>query len=317
MMKRSLIIAALALAGTHAGAAPQQQAHPVRRAPASASSEVEVSRIKLRTGVELTVAQAGPRDGMPVLFLHGYTDSWHSYELVLDRLPPGVRAIVPTQRGHGDSEQPACCYGIPELAADGVALLDALGVDRAVVVGHSMGSFVAQRIAAEHPKRVTKLVLIGSGNTLKTPVVAELNDAIQTLTDPVMPPDFVRDFQTSMVRQMPPASFMALVIEESGRMPARVWRAMLAALLRSDADTPGERITAPVLVVWGDRDEVFPRSSQDSLLASLREGRLIVYEDTGHSPHWEYPARFVEELAAFIDDKPYAAKPDAGTTARQ
>ena len=112
------------------------------------AGSVRVKHVRLATGVELQVAESGPADGEPVLFLHGFTDSWRSYSRVLDGLPPHIRAIVPTQRGHGDSERPDCCYRVADFSDDAAALLDALGIERATIVGHSMGSFVAQRVAA-------------------------------------------------------------------------------------------------------------------------------------------------------------------------
>src|SRR5690606_16521462 len=72
----------------------------------SAGAPVRHGRIRRATGVELHVAETGPADGRPVLLLHGYTDSWYSWARVIEHLPAGVRAIMPTQRGHGDSERP-------------------------------------------------------------------------------------------------------------------------------------------------------------------------------------------------------------------
>ena len=110
-----------------------------------------------------------------MLLLHGYTDSWRSFELILPHLPSSVRAIAPSQRGHGDADRPASGYGAADLAADAVALMDALGLDRAVVAGHSMGSLVAQRVALDHPGRVRGLVLLGAFATLRgNPAVREL-----------------------------------------------------------------------------------------------------------------------------------------------
>src|SRR5262245_51523355 len=194
-----LVIAALA------AAVPDTAAQ--ERGGGAASSPVRMQRVRVSTGVELQVALGGRDDGEPVLFLHGFTDSSFSYSRVLERLPASIRAIAPSQRGHGDSERPACCYRVQDLAADAVALLDALGIARATVVGHSMGSFVAQRIATDHPGRVSRLVLIGSGKRIDMPVVIELADAVRSLSDPV-PAAFVREFQQGMMaRPVPPAFF--------------------------------------------------------------------------------------------------------------
>ena len=78
------------------------------------------SRVRLRTRVELHVVQQGPPNGEPVLFLHGFTDSWFSFSRLLDLLPSRVHAIVPTQPGHGDSGKPDCCYRVADFASDAV-----------------------------------------------------------------------------------------------------------------------------------------------------------------------------------------------------
>ncbi|MCG8419715.1 MAG: alpha/beta hydrolase, partial [Proteobacteria bacterium] len=75
-------------------------------------------------------------------------------------LPGDLRVVAPSQRGHGDSGHPAGGYGVDDFAADAIALLDALGIERAAVVGHSMGSFIAQQVALRAPQRVTHLILI-------------------------------------------------------------------------------------------------------------------------------------------------------------
>ena len=292
----------LAAAVVGLAALPPAATRPDHAASAQATTDrddVRLTRVRVSTGVELQVAERGPRDGEPVLFLHGYTDSWRSYSRVLGGLPAHVRAIVPTHRGHGDSDRPPCCYRVADFAADAVALLDALGVARATIVGHSMGSFVAQRIAADHPGRVDRLVLIASATRAGTPPVVELNGAVQQLTDPV-PSAFVRDFQVgSASRPLPPA-FLDAVVRDSEKLPARVWRDVLAALVGPDAITPLDRVTASTLVLWGDKDALFPRAEQDGLVRGIRGARLVVYPEVGHSPHWEDPDRVVADLREFL-----------------
>ena len=234
-----------------------------------------------------------------MLFLHGYTDSWFSFSTVLDRLPPDIRAIVPSQRGHGDSDRPACCYRLADFAADAVALLDALGVPRATIVGHSMGSFVAQRIAIDAPARVNRLVLIGSGTTIRTAPVLEFHASVRKLTDPVSPA-FIRDFQHGTIAKPVPAVFMERVIQESAKLPARVWRDGLDGLVAPDAVNQVERITAETLIVWGDKDAMWSSADQDALAGAIRGSRLVTYKGAGHSPQWEEPERFTNDLLAFF-----------------
>ena len=91
---------------------------------------------------------------MPILFLHGWPDSWFSFSRVLSLLPERYHAFAVDQRGFGDSERPDRGYGIEDLAADVRRFLDAVAVERATVVGHSFGSFVARRVAVAYPDRV-------------------------------------------------------------------------------------------------------------------------------------------------------------------
>lgn len=255
------------------------------------------SRVMLRTGVELHVVEAGPKDGRPVLLLHGFTDSWHTFEPVLHRLPPGVRAIVPSQRGHGDSERPECCFTPADFAEDAVALLDALGLPSADVVGHSMGSFVAQLMASEHPERVERLVLVGSGHTTRVPVVADFSAAVMSLTDPI-DPSFVREFQASTAAGPLPPALLEVATAESLKVPARVWRETLGGLLELKVDLA--RIEAATLLISGDRDGFWVPDHVRTLAEAIPGARMELYPGVGHAPHWERPDRFAADLFGFL-----------------
>src|SRR5687768_9683593 len=106
-------------------------------------SAPELERVALSTGVSLSYLAQGNPDGEPVIFIHGFTDSHRSFDLNLPRFPRSFRSYALDLRGHGDSDKPACCYEQSDFAADVVAFMDALGLERASLVGHSMGSFVA------------------------------------------------------------------------------------------------------------------------------------------------------------------------------
>src|SRR5688572_10818305 len=93
--------------------------------------------VTLDNGLTVSYASHGHLSSPVVVFVPGPTDSWRSYESVLDQLPPSIRAIAVSQRGHGDSHKPATGYGVEDFAADVVPLLDGLGVEQAVLAGHS------------------------------------------------------------------------------------------------------------------------------------------------------------------------------------
>jgi pimeloyl-ACP methyl ester carboxylesterase/tetratricopeptide (TPR) repeat protein len=295
-----VVIGAVALAGAIA-LDGGKQASAKRSEASAASNGVRFQRVRISTGVELQVAQSGPANGKPVLFLHGYTDSWFSYSRILGGLSADVRAIVPTQRGHGDSQRPKCCYLIADFAKDAVALLDALGIERADVVGHSMGSFVAQRIAIDYPDRVGRLVLIGSGTTVATPLVSDFNQAVQALPDTVSIA-FARDFQVSTAHAPLPPAFLDTVVQESRKLPGWVWRSVLAGLLSGDARAELAKIQANTLIVWGEHDTFWDRKQQDALARAIPRARLLTYSHVAHSPHWEDPDLFARDLSAFLNE---------------
>lgn len=288
---RSVQLAALVLA-TGCGAA---EALP------SAGDPV-VQSIALPTGVTLEYAEQGRGDGIPVILLHGYTDSRHSWNLVLPRLPPRYRVIAISQRGHGNSSKPDAAYRIADFAGDIVAFLDAREIDRAIIVGHSMGSMVAQQVAIDNPDRVRGLVLTGAfyvrpGN----PILVDFwNQAVSTLPDQV-DPRFVREFQTSTVTKPLDPAFFATILGETERVPGHVWRAAFREFLRTDLTARVGTITAPTLIIWGDQDAFSIRDDQDSLVTKIRGARLVSYEGIGHAANWEVPERFASDLVTFLD----------------
>jgi pimeloyl-ACP methyl ester carboxylesterase len=249
----------------------------------------------------LHYVEQGDQAGIPVLLLHGVTDSWHSFEPLLPLLPASIHAFALTQRGHGDSERPAQGYRTREFAADIASFMDAVGLGTAFVVGHSMGATHAKRFAIDHPRRTAGLVLAGAFASYRgNPIMVDLwESTVSRLEDPV-DPAFVREFQQSTLARALPQRFLDMVVAESLKLPARVWREAFAGFLEDDfADELGA-IAAPTLLVWGERDALVPRRDQDSLLGSIPEAKLIVYEGTGHAVHWEQPARFAADLGTFV-----------------
>jgi non-heme chloroperoxidase len=255
--------------------------------------------VRLATGPQIPYAEQGDADGEPVLLLHGWPDSWFTFSRVLPLLSPRLRVVVPDQRGFGESERPADGYTIDDFAADAVAFLDALAIEKATIVGHSFGSFVARRTAITRPDRVTRLVLIGTGFTGGNAVTREVLQSLKDLPDPV-PADFARDFQRGTAYLPIPADFFEGLIAESLKLPARLWRAVFEGIVAYEDSAELSRIAAPTRLIWGDRDALFSRDDQDQLLARIRGADLRVYPETGHCPNWERPERVASDLIAEI-----------------
>lgn len=261
----------------------------------------EVRSVELPTGVTLQYVEQGDPEGIPVLLLPGGFDSWRAYERVLPHLPASVHAFALTQRGHGDSSKPETGYGIHDLAADAAAFIDSLDIEAVVVGGHSSSSLIAQRFAMDHPDRTLGLVLIGGFATMQdNPVALEVQNAASGLTDPV-DPGFVRGFQEGLIVQPVPRPFSDAMVEEALKVPAHVWRAMAAGVLEYDPSGEQDKIRAPTLIVWGDRDAASTRSEQEALTAAIEGSRLVVYDGAGHAVHWEAPERFASDLVSFVE----------------
>jgi non-heme chloroperoxidase len=187
---------------------------------------------------------------------------------VLPHLPDSINAIALTQRGHGDAERPATGYRTRDYASDVAAFVDALGLGAVVVVGHSMGATNAQRFAIDHPERTRGLVLAASFASYRgNAVVVDLWDAaVSRLSNPI-DPDFVRDFQRGRLARPVPEAFFETVVKESLKVPAHVWRASFEGFPGDDCAAQLGEITAPTLLMWGDRDPLCSRADEDALLA--------------------------------------------------
>jgi non-heme chloroperoxidase len=253
----------------------------------------------LRTGVQLHYVAQGDPSAPPLILLHGYTDSSFSFSRVLPELAAHFRLYAIDQRGHGDSERPQDGYTMPQLAEDIIALMDALGLARASVVGHSMGSIVATYVALAAPQRVERLALMGAASNWRTPDLVAFLQVVDALDDPV-PAEFARAFQESANHRPLPEGFLEQVVAESLKLPAHVWRAALRAHVDADYAARLGELCMPTLLLWGERDAYCSRDEQGRLLAGLGNATLKIYAETGHTPHWERPDLVVGDLEQFL-----------------
>ena len=256
--------------------------------------------VKLKTGIKMRYAEQGDAGGEPLILIHGFTDSWFSYSQVLPLLDKKYHVFAIDQRGHGDSGKPEKGYSMKDFAADVVAFMNAKKIKKAAVVGHSMGSFVAMQTALDAPQRIEKLILIGTATTARNDVTLGLQKEINALENSI-PEKFVRDFQVGTSSQTVPNEFMNRAVAESMKLPARVWRAVLAGVIAEDYKSELSRIKIPTLIFWGDKENIFLRDEQDLLKSKISDSILKIYPETGHSPHWERPEMFARDLQEFLN----------------
>ena len=269
---------------------------------ASAQDGLTTAFVKVETGMTLQYVVQGDPKGSVIVLLHGAGDSWHSWELVLPHLPKTYRTYAVTLRGHGLSDHPAKGYARSDFAADVTSLLKKLDLRDITLVGHSLGSFVAQVVAQNDVEgRIARLVLVGSGpGASRDP---NSPSALSTYFASVREPidyEFARDFQAGTAFTPLPPAFLEMMIAEVQRVPAAMFHELARNVADPDHLAKLARIKAKTLLLWGERDSMFSKADQDGLLRIIPGSRLIAYPETGHALHWEYPERFAKDLSAFM-----------------
>lgn len=255
--------------------------------------------VRLATGVTVSYATQGDRSGVPVVLLHAWGESLGCFDRLLPLLPATIHAVAMDQRGHGEADKPDDGYTLVDLAEDVGAFMDAVGLSSAVLLGSSSGGYVAQQVAVRIPRRVRALVLVGSPRSLRgRPIFA---DEVDRLTDPID-----RAWVAASLDLFPrfhdiPRWYLDDRIDDGVRMSANVWRKTLTGLCTAVPPTETGTITAPTLIIRGDRDELLLREDQEALAAAIPGARLIVYHDTGHLVLWEQPARLAGDLTDFVN----------------
>jgi pimeloyl-ACP methyl ester carboxylesterase len=255
--------------------------------------------------------------GPAIVLVHGMAGSSRTWRFVAPRLAEQYRVIVPDLPGHGESHKSRGDYSLGAYACGLRDLLAVLEVERATVVGQSLGGGVAMQFAYMFPSRVDRLVLVGSGGLGR-----EVSPVLRALSAPGA--EFVLPIvTTSWARTVIPR--VARLGRRVGLRPSpateEVWRAYSSLCeprartaflhtLRSVVDVAGQRVNAadrlylsaaiPTMVVWGDRDRIIPVTHAYAAHRSMPGSRLEIFEGAGHFVHCDAPDRFVEALTDFM-----------------
>lgn len=212
-----------------------------------------VKTIDLPGRVRLEYAEQGNADGVPVIFLHGITDSWHSFESVLANLPSSIHAFAISQRGHGDSERPVQNYTPKDFAADIAEFIKQKNLDRAFIVGHSMGGVNVQQFAIDYPELIKGLVIIDSDPIFKNnPGMPEFYQEVLKL-EGAIDRKFMDDFQKATLADPIDSAYYNLLVDEGIKVPSSVFKAALEGLMNVDFTEQLKQITAPALIFWVTR----------------------------------------------------------------
>lgn len=256
--------------------------------------------------VRLHYTEAGR--GEPVLFVNGLGTDLTVWSMQLSDLARDHRVILYDHRGSGLSDRPADGYGMEALADDVDGLLRALDIPRVHLVGHSMGGLVAQLVALRHPDRVRSLVL--AATSVRAPRMAHVGlhlwpdllekVGVEAFVDLMIAQNYTHGYVENNYRYI--LMLRQLLIRRMQEVPLdpRVLRQKIRAILEVDTADELERIRAPVLVVAGDQDIVFPPQLVELLHRGLPRSEYVVLEQSAHNLMLETPAAFNARLRSFL-----------------
>jgi len=294
---RVLLWAALAIAGPALAAPPLQ----IDLDKFDALKQVAA----LPNGQHLAYVDTGSRTGQPVVLIHGYTDNARDWVPLIPYLSKKFRLIVVDIRGHGRSDKPECCYARIDFAYDIKLLLDTLRIQRADIVGHSLGSMITQVLAENWPQRVRKVVLVSStggpraGSPPKQPSY-DFAAGIRKLKEPIDPDSpFMVEWWSSPKPVDP--DFIRRQRRDAAQIPLAVWLAVLdQGTGFSDLQRDLPKLTAPALLIWGSDDPIMEEEGRQTLREALPSAKVKVFEGLGHNPFWEDPQAVADAINPFL-----------------
>jgi pimeloyl-ACP methyl ester carboxylesterase len=295
-------------------------------------TELTYDRVPLATGVTLNVASAGPEDGEPILFLHGFPESHRTWRHQLAGLADRYRVFAPDQRGFAASDKPEGVenYETDRIVADVTALADALGLDQFTLAGHDWGGAVAWTAALTHPFRVKRLIIINAPHPLvfqkslfENVAQREASQYITLFRSPAA---------EAALAGMGLESFLDRITAHTGgkALPAEErqtylddWSqpGVLTTMLnwyrasKIVVPAPGEdakaplwthapfpKLRMPTLVVWGLKDTALLPVQLDGLPDLVEDLRLVTSPGAGHFITWQEPETVTSAIRDFMDE---------------
>jgi pimeloyl-ACP methyl ester carboxylesterase len=256
--------------------------------------------------------------GPPLLFIHGLSGSWPNWLEQLSVFTETHRVIALDLPGFGHSPLPAAHVSIPGYARTLDALMDALEIDAAAVVGNSMGGFIAAELAIAFPQRVERLVLISPagisthgdprglralrGRSPMERAIAAAGHLIASHADTLTRRPGLRNVAFGMIAPHPSRLPPPLVAEQIRGVGKPGFVAALRAITDYDLRERLPEIVCPTLIVWGDRDRVVTVRDADLFQELIPDARKVIFEDTGHMAMLERPAAFNALLEEFLGE---------------
>jgi len=294
-------------------------------------TDLTYSRVSLATGVTLNVASAGPEDGEPILFLHGFPESHRTWRHQLKGLADKYRVFAPDQRGFAASDKPEGVenYETDKIVADIMALADSLGLDHFTLAGHDWGGAVAWTAALTHPLRVKRLIIVNAPHPLVFQKSLIEDEAQREASQYI---NFFRSpAAEAAITGMGLENFLDRVMlshADATKLPAEERRHYLDDWSQPGALTnmlnwyraskmtvpaPGEdskaplwtqapfpKLRMPVLVVWGLKDTALLPVQLDGLHDLIEDLRVVTSPTAGHFITGEEPGIVTSAIRDFM-----------------
>jgi pimeloyl-ACP methyl ester carboxylesterase len=256
--------------------------------------------MKIETnGIRIHAVEKGQGE-QTLVFLHYWGGSTRSWRLVTDALADTYRTIATDHRGWGESDAPQHGYTIADLADDAQGVIDALGLQRFVLVGHSMGGKVAQLLASRRPRGLEALVLVAPSPPTPMALPDEARAAMLHAYDTRESVGAVLDHVLSGSPLAPEQREQ--VIEDSLRGAPQAKSAWPNVAMREDISAQVAAIDVPVLVIAGERDQVDRvETLKAELLPRIAGARLEVLPGVGHLSPLETPEQLAHSIRRFLD----------------
>jgi pimeloyl-ACP methyl ester carboxylesterase len=256
-------------------------------------------------------------EGPAVVLIHGMLNSSSHWHDVARRLAPDHTVVAPDLIGHGDSAAPRGDYSLGAHAASIRDLLTAIGIERATIVGHSLGGGVAMQFFYQFPERVERLALVSSGGlgrevgpVLRTAALPGTS-ALLSLTIHPRLLGAIRELGTRMrERGMHSGAYLQAVARALGPLQNAGAREAFLQTLRSVIDVRGQRVSAtdrlylleaiPTLIVWGERDHTIPLEHGRAAHRAMPNSTFRTLPAAAHFPNLEDPDGLAGALLEFI-----------------
>ncbi len=247
--------------------------------------------------------------GFPLLLLAGLGAD-HSVwdENMIHELADRFQTILMDNRGAGHTDCPKGPYSIKQLAADAAGLLDALGIPRAYVLGHSMGGFIAQQLAIDYPQKVTKLVLCSSnaGPNRAVSPAAEVTQGIMDrargkLTDEEIVNNRVNHAFSPLYQQAHP-EFIEKFRQKAATnlMPQTPYMAQAQATMSYNSARFLKNLQVPTLILHGRKDTLAPWQNAEILAKCIAGAKVVYCEESAHTLYTAEPGAFMKPLLEFL-----------------